>query len=199
MKKNLAIFLESLDLFSGPKLRLEQYPTPSSLAAEIAVTASIIDSQQNFFLDLGCGTGILSVAMALMGFQVVGVDVDRDALKIAVKNSRKADVNANFIQQDVEHLVVKKRAGIVMNPPFGIKKRHADRVFLKKAFEIGNVIYSIHSAGSEEFVRRMAELDGFQVTHIWKYRMPLKKTYHFHQKQYKLIPVEVFRMERMLK
>ncbi len=199
MKKSLAIFLESLDLFSTPKLRLEQYPTPSSLAAEIAVTASIIDSEQDVFLDLGCGTGILSVAMGLMGFQVVGVDVDRDALKIAVKNSRKADVDVDFVQQDVRYLMLKKRAGIVMNPPFGIKKRHADRIFLKKAFETGNVIYSIHSAGSEDFVRKMAEFNGFQVTHVWKYRMPLRKTYHFHQKQYKLIPVEVFRMEMVLK
>ncbi len=199
MKKNLAIFLENLDLFSKPKLKLEQYPTPPSLAAEIAVTASIIDSDIDTFFDLGCGTGMLTVAMGKVGFETVGVDIDRESLKIAIKNVRKAEIYADFIHQDVRFLRVKRRVGVVMNPPFGIKRRHADRVFLEKAFEIGNVVYSIHSAGSENFVNRMANLNDFRVSHVWKYRIPLKKTYPFHQKPYKLIPVEVFRMERMLK
>lgn len=197
MKKNLAIFLESLDLFSRPKLRLEQYPTPSSLAAEIAVTASIIDSNTGLFFDLGCGTGVLTVAMAVVGFDVVGVDVDREAVRIAARNIKKAGVDAGLIQQDVRFLELRKRVGVVMNPPFGIKMRHADRVFLKKAFEVGEVVYSIHSAGSEEFVKRMANENNFMVTHVWRYRIPLRKTYSFHQKPYKLIPVEVFRMEWM--
>ncbi len=197
MKKNLAIFLESLDLFPSPKLRLEQYPTPSSLAAEIAVTASIIDSSTQTFLDLGCGTGILTVAMGIAGFYTIGVDIDRDAIEIAIRNVRRAGVRADFVLQDVRHLNVRRAVGVVMNPPFGIKRRHADRIFLEKAFEIGSVIYTIHSAGSEDFVRRMADQAGFEITHLWKYRIPLKKTYTFHQKPYKLIPVEVFRMERM--
>jgi len=197
MKKNLAIFLESLDLFPSPKLRLEQYPTPSSLAAEIAVTASIADRSAEIFLDLGCGTGILTIAMSMVGFHTIGIDIDREAIEVAIRNAKKAKVSADFVLQDVRHVSVKKPVGVVMNPPFGIKKRHADRIFLEKALEIGEVVYSIHSAGSEEFVRNMADKSGFEVTHIWKYRIPLKKTYTFHQKPYKLIPVEVFRMERM--
>ncbi len=197
MKKNLAIFLEGLELFSRPKLRLEQYPTPSSLAAEIAVTASIIDKSAEIFIDLGCGTGILTIAMGLVGFYTVGIDIDREAINTAVRNAGKAGVKVDFVLQDVKYFRVKKPVGVVMNPPFGIKRRHADRIFLEKAFEIGTVIYSIHSAGSEEFVRNAADQWDFEVTHLWRYRIPLKRTYTFHQKPYKLIPVEVFRMERM--
>jgi len=197
MKKKLAILLESLEAFSVPKVSLEQYPTPSGLAAEIAVTANLLDRERDFFIDLGCGTGILAIAMSLIGFKTAGVDIDLDALKVAVSNARKLNSNASFVLADVRNFSVKKRVGVVMNPPFGIKRRHADKAFLEKAFEIGSVIYSIHSAGSEEFVRGMADNHGFKVTHCWKYKIPMKRLYRFHKKPYKFIAVEVFRMEWM--
>lgn len=197
MKKRLAIILEQLEVFHNPKISLEQYPTPSGLAGELAVTASLLDGNIDVFADLGCGTGILAIAFALTGFRTFGVDIDPDALKTAVNNANKSGVEVDFILADVRRFNLKKRVGVVMNPPFGIKNRHADRPFLEKAFEIGKVIYSIHSAGSQNFVEKMAVEMGFRVTHLWKYSIPLRKTYWFHEKQYKYIPVEVFRMERM--
>jgi len=195
MKKNLEITLEKLQIFKNPKLKWEQYPTPPALAAELAVTASLID--EGLFFDLGCGTGILSIAFSLIGFEVVGVDIDVEALKIARKNAKSVNAGVDFILCDIRFLKLRKRVNVVMNPPFGIKRRHADRVFLEKAFEIGEVIYSIHSISSQSFVERTAEENGFKVTHVWRYKIPLKKLYHFHEKPYKLIPVEVFRMEKM--
>lgn len=197
MKKKLAILLEDLETFETPKLSLEQYPTPSGLAAEIAVTANLLDGDKDFFIDLGCGTGVLAIAMSLVGFKTLGVDIDFEALKLAVSNAKRLNSNASFVLADVRKFNVKGRVGVVMNPPFGIKRRHADKVFLEKAFEIGSVVYSVHSAGSEGFVRGMADSYGFEVTHCWKYRVPMKKLYRFHKKPYKFIAVEVFRMEWM--
>jgi len=113
------------------------------------------------------------------------------------KTTKSVNAGVDFILCDIRFLKLRKRVNVVMNPPFGIKRRHADRVFLEKAFEIGEVIYSIHSISSQSFVERMAEENGFKVTHVWRYKIPLKKLYHFHEKPYKLIPVEVFRMEKM--
>ena len=197
MKKKLAILLEQLDIFRSPKVSLEQYPTPSGLAGELAVTASLLDRDVELFVDLGCGTGILTIAFSLAGFSTFGVDIDSEALEIARKNAEKVGVEVDFVLADVRQFNLRKRVGVVMNPPFGIKRRHADRPFLQKAFEVGEVIYSIHSAGSQDFVGVMAEGEGFRITHLWKYRIPLRKTYRFHEKPYKYIPVEVFRMERM--
>ncbi len=196
MKKELAIILERIQIFKNPKLAYEQYITPPSLAAEIAVKASLMEDKGIFF-DLGCGTGMLSIAFSLVGFDVVGIDIDIEALKVAKENAEKLKAKIDFVLSDIRFLRVRKRINVVMNPPFGIRRRHADKIFLEKAFEIGNVIYSIHSASSQNFVEKLAKKFDFRITHLWRYRIPLKRLYKFHEKQYKLIPVEVFRMERV--
>ncbi|MFN3384674.1 MAG: METTL5 family protein [Archaeoglobaceae archaeon] len=195
MKKEIEIILEKLEGFQSPKLYLEQYVTPSNLAAFIVTNAKLF-GDLDIVVDLGCGTGILAIASAMLGAFAIGVDVDIEALRIARKNAKKLGIEANFVACDVKDFKVKKRCTVIMNPPFGIQKRHADRVFLEKAFEIAEKIYTIHSAGSEEFVRRSAEKNCFAVTHVWKLTIPLRKTYSFHEKPFKEIAVEVFRIER---
>ncbi len=195
-KKELEIILESLSTFENPKIELEQYVTPSPLAAEIAINASLFGDLDTV-ADLGCGTGILGIAAALLGAKVIGFDIDLEALKIARRNAQNLGLDINFVRIKVEDIHLKKKVTTMMNPPFGIQKRHADRVFLEKAFEISRVIYSIHSAGSESFIKKMAESNGFKVTHLWKYSIPLKRQYNFHVQKVKYIPVEVYRMEEI--
>lgn len=193
MKKRLEIILEGLKGFENPKIELEQYVTPPSLAAFIAVNAKL-NGDLNLVFDLGCGTGVLAIAASLLGAYSVGFDIDREALKIAKENASGYDVD--FVLADVRSLQTKVRGTVIMNPPFGIQRKHADRPFLKKAFEISDVIYTVHSAGSQNFVKKMAEENGFKVTHIWMFSIPLKKTYSFHEKAFKYIPVELYRIER---
>ncbi|HIP62745.1 MAG TPA: methyltransferase domain-containing protein [Archaeoglobus profundus] len=195
MKRKLAIILEKLEGFKNPKIELEQYVTPPSLASEIVVTASLM-GDLDFVVDLGCGTGILAIASALLNAKAIGVDIDIEALKIARKNAEKVGVEVDFILSRVEDVSIKRRATVIMNPPFGIQRRHADRPFLFKAMEIADVIYTIHSAESERFIRVVCDNEGFEITHLWKYKIPLKGTYSFHEKEYKWIAVEVFRIER---
>jgi len=195
-KKKLEIFLESLDGFKDPKITLEQYVTPPPIAAEIVMNA-YLNKDLNIVYDLGCGTGILAIASALLGAYSVGVDIDREALVIAKRNSIKAEVEIELIQNDVRFFEVSKRGTVIMNPPFGIQKRFADRIFIEKALEIGDVVYSIHSIESEEFITKRARVKGFKITHLWKVKMPLRKTYLFHEKPFKYIPVEIYRMERI--
>ena len=199
MKRELEIILENLEGFKKPKIKLEQYVTPPKLAAFIVVNAKLL-GDLDVVADLGCGTGILSIGSALLGAYSIGIDVDIEALKIARKNAKKVGViDIDLVACSVEDINMKKRVTTIMNPPFGIQQRHADRPFLLKAFEISNVIYSIHSAGSEKFVRRLSRVRGFKVTHVWKFSIPLKRTYSFHEKAFKYIPVEVFRMENEIR
>ncbi len=196
MKKELAIILEKLEGFRNPKIELEQYVTPPSLASEIVVTAKLM-GDLNFVVDLGCGTGILTIASALLDAKAVGFDVDLEALKIARKNAEKVGIQADFVLSRVEDVTIKRRCTVIMNPPFGIQRRHADRPFLFKAMEIANVIYTIHSAGSERFIKRACAERGFEITHLWRYKIPLKRTYSFHEKEFKWIAVEVYRLRRL--
>jgi len=198
MKKELEILLERLDGFENPKINLEQYVTPPNLAAFIVTTAKLFNDLDTV-LDLGCGTGILSIASSLLGAYSIGIDIDRNAVKIARKNCKNIGVKVDFVISDVSAIKVKKLVTTLMNPPFGIQREHADRPFLKKALEISNVIYTIHSAGSEGFVREISRDYGFRVTHVWKYLVPLKRTYSFHERAFKQIPVEVFRIKRVFR
>ncbi|MEM4944968.1 MAG: METTL5 family protein [Archaeoglobaceae archaeon] len=195
MKRELEILLENLEGFKNPKIQLEQYVTPPNLAAFILTNARL-HGDLDKVVDLGCGTGILAIGSALLGAYAVGVEIDLEALKIAKANAERVGVQVDFIACDVRDLNLKNRITVIMNPPFGIQRKHADRVFLEKAYEIANVIYSIHSAGSEIFVNKRSEENGFKITHVWKFMVPLRKSYSFHEKEFKFIPVEVFRIER---
>ena len=53
-------------------------------------------------LDVGCGSGILSIAAAKLGFQSVrGIDNDEDAVRIAGENAAANGVTAAFQTQDL--------------------------------------------------------------------------------------------------
>ena len=57
-------------------------------------------------LDLGCGSGIWSVALAKRGWQVTGVDVVPKAITRARDRARAAGVDVQFIESDVTALQV---------------------------------------------------------------------------------------------
>ena len=60
---------------------------------EIAATAPSLDS----FLDMGCGSGILSIAAAKLGFkEVEGFDVDPEAVEASRENAAKNAVDVKF-------------------------------------------------------------------------------------------------------
>lgn len=60
-------------------------------------------------LDLGCGTGRYSIELAKRGWDVVGVDVVPNAVELARKRARAANVTARFFEGDVTDL---QQAGV---------------------------------------------------------------------------------------
>jgi predicted RNA methylase len=93
---------------------LEQYPTSPQLAAAVALTAKekYGDIGQGLsVLDLGCGTGILAIAAALLeADHVWALDCDAAALQVAASNVQEMgelldDSIVDFIQVQVKGLV----------------------------------------------------------------------------------------------
>src|SRR3989338_1171022 len=118
-KKQLEIVLSKLKPLMIPRVRLEQYPTPSDIAAEVLWTAFMNNDIKNKIIaDLGCGNGILGIGALLLGAKKVYF-VDVCDLEIAKKNAYKLNLkNAFFIQKDVREF--KQRVDCVIeNPPFG--------------------------------------------------------------------------------
>jgi len=52
-------------------------------------------------LDLGCGTGSLSIELSKMGFDMIGLDSSEEMLGIAAEKAAMADRNILFINQDM--------------------------------------------------------------------------------------------------
>lgn len=101
--KELVELLSDVPEFESPSYELEQYKTSAEVAADISfsVERSFGDISGRCVLDLGCGTGIFTVASAALGAAiVVGVDVDESAIS-AAQESLFDGARADFILADV--------------------------------------------------------------------------------------------------
>ena len=66
-KKQLEIALQEIPGHPDPRVDLEQYQTPSIIAADLLWNAAAIGDIEGFkVVDLGCGTGIFTLGSALM-------------------------------------------------------------------------------------------------------------------------------------
>ena len=148
-KLDLKLFLSSIPAHPSPNASLEQYTISETVAATMLYVAAYTygDITGKRVLDLGCGTGRLSLASAFLGAEsVVGIDINKTAIKLAHENSVQTGFKAQtqWIQGDIA-AVTGKFDTVVQNPPFGVQKRSADRRFLEKALEVGNAVYSLHN------------------------------------------------------
>lgn len=185
-KKELEIILQKIPVFEKPKPELEQYITPAEIAADIIFIAyQFGDIENKKVLDLGCGTGIFSVGAFLTGAKkVVGIDIDKNSINIAKNYAKKNNLKITYKVQDVKQTVFKSDT-IIMNPPFGAQKSNikADRRFIEKAFELSNVVYSLHLSKTIPFIDKMiASLKG-EINYSKDYVFPLKSTQSFHEKK----------------
>jgi cyclopropane fatty-acyl-phospholipid synthase-like methyltransferase len=85
-------------------LRYLGHPTWDSGIVPPEVQAFIQGNPAGRALDLGCGTGTSSVALAHAGWDVTGVDFVRRAIRIAKQIKRADNLSINFMVADVTHL-----------------------------------------------------------------------------------------------
>ncbi len=182
-KKDLEIALEKVRPFTNPDPGLEQYPTPATIAADIVFSAYAAgDIEGMKVLDLGCGTGMFSIAAALMGAgMVVGYDISESALALAESNAKQFGLDIEFRQSDISS-VSEGADTVLMNPPFGSQRKNADRPFLDKAMESADRIYSIHMANTLDFIEKYAEKNGRSLVSYKIYKYVIPHTFSFHTK-----------------
>ncbi|MDD1684223.1 MAG: METTL5 family protein [Methanoregula sp.] len=201
--KQLEMTLQRLRGFSRPQAALEQYQTPAPLAARLLFHALMKgDIEGKSVLDLGCGTGVLAIGAALLGAEsVTGVDIDEGALVVARENADLLGTEVGFLAVDVQEGGCRERIGavdtVVMNPPFGAQKLHADRPFLDCALALAPVTYSIFNAGSIPFVKAYTAQRA-EITEKIGGAFPIKRTFAFHTRDVQVIEVEILRLKRTL-
>ncbi|MDY6958499.1 MAG: METTL5 family protein [Halobacteriota archaeon] len=194
-KRSLEILLEDVQGFPDPDIALEQYATPATVAAELLHFAFMREDLKRKVYDLGCGTGVLAIGAKLLGAsEVIGFDVDKAAIEVAKENAFKMDVDVEFVCCNVNE-VEGKTDTVVMNPPFGAQVRENDRKFLRKATEVGTIIYSIHNFGSGDFIKRFISPN--VITDSCTIEFPIRRTFNFHRRDTKVINAEMYRIKNV--
>lgn len=195
-KKHLEMTIQKVPKHPNPKVDLEQYSTPATIAADLLWNAySLGDIADKKVMDLGCGTGIFAIASKLLGaVSAIGVDIDKDSTDLA--SSYCGDVD--FICSDICDLENDFDVDtIFQNPPFGSQKnakKGADLKFISKAIELSpKVLYSFHMASTEEFLISYFEKNDLEITHIFRYNFPIPKIYEFHTRESANVEVIVIR------
>ncbi len=201
-KKELEVELSKLKSFENPSWELEQYATPSHIAAEwVWCMALKAEVSGRIVLDAACGPGILGLGLLLMGARkVYFLDKDIEAIQICIKNYNKLKEEyeigeAEFITQDVA-LFDAEVDLIVQNPPFGTKDEHADKRFLEKAFSTARIVYSMHKWSTQKFVEAICKDFKFKITDLWRFDFPIKAAFKFHEKPVQVVDVGLWRMEK---
>ncbi len=74
-------------------------------------------------LDVGCGVGNITMALASKGHAVTGIDISKEALEVAKSNAIKNNVDIEFIKLDIlspfdSSLITHHLSLIVSNPPY---------------------------------------------------------------------------------
>ena len=200
-KRDLERVLSKIEAHPLPKVYLEQYTTPSSVAAETLYLAAYVydDIMGKTVVDLGCGTGRLSIGAALLDAkEVFGVDLDKASVRLAQRNAKTLAVteNAHWIVADID-CIKGTFDTILQNPPFGVQRRGADRRFIIKSLELSSTIYSFHKSGHSNriFIKRFIEEHGGKVNTIFPLEMEIPRIFKFHTKKKRRIQVDLYRIE----
>ena len=197
-KHDLAIRLQAVNSHRAPEITLEQYTIPADLAAEILFRAcyEFGDIEGKTVIDLGTGTGRLALGASMLGAEyVVGAELDRRALEVAAKTCRRLGLEIEWVLTEVETLRGRVDT-VVMNPPFGTRRPHADIEFLQTALRIGRVVYSIHKSSTRRHLERWFSEHECAAKRIMTSKMEIPHQFSFHRKKRAYVDVDVFRIVR---
>jgi len=181
----------------SPRIQLEQYTTPAAIAADILFLAAFVyqDILGKTVVDLGTGTGRLAIGASNLGAsQITAIDIDSAAIEVARENAETAKANIDWIVGDLE-AIHGEFDTVIMNPPFGTKQRHLDKVFLGKAIQIGRVVYSLHKSTTREHISRFLRRHGCKVDAIHEYTLEIPMMFEHHRKRKHPVKVDCYRVE----
>ena len=195
-KKELAVELSKLEVFGQADPKLEQYPTPSEIAAELLWGAAKDgDIAEHRILDLGAGTGILGIGALLLGAKhVTFIEQDPAAVKILTHNLRKIQDKyklpgrTTIIVREV-NLTDENADTIIMNPPFGTRTKHADTRFLDYASTHAPITYTFHKTSTIKHLEKYLKRLGKNIVMRSDFKFPLRATMPHHKKKQELIDV----------
>lgn len=131
--------------FYGLELFVDESALIPRFETEILVDEILkLDCKKDKILDIGCGSGAISLALAdnLRKSQIYGIDISKEAINLSKRNKEKLNLkNVKFYESDIFSNVKEKNFDIIVsNPPY---IDDADMKTLEKelSFEPQNALY----------------------------------------------------------
>tara|TARA_Y100000746_G_scaffold101092_1_gene86196 strand:- start:1934 stop:2371 length:438 start_codon:yes stop_codon:yes gene_type:complete len=131
-------------------------------------------------IDLGSGNGILGHGAQLLGAEVIFVECDKDAASLCRELGETLEGHVGEIEIPDADIVIS-------NPPWGVQKHGADRIFIETAMQISPVLHIMHSAQATHLPQGEIILEG-------EFRMPA--TYSHHSSKTGTTSVKCWRITR---
>ena len=166
--------------------------TPPEAAADLLFAALRWDGLEGRSVtDLGSGTGRLAIGAALLGAApVVGVEADADLIASARAAARAVGASVEFVHGNVRDFRTPSDL-VLMNPPFGAQRRHADRPFWDRALGLARrTVHAFALADSRTFIARRAVAHGAQVLETQPIAWELVRTFPHHARRRVTLPVD---------
>lgn len=91
------LMYSSYDKFYGHSIK-----THEEMDAWIGLFSDLIPKKGMDVLDIGCGTGEMSILLAQLGHRVTGIDLAEKMLQVADNKTKKRGLNVKFIKGDAE-------------------------------------------------------------------------------------------------
>ena len=131
--------------FYGLELFVDESALIPRFETEILVDEILkLDCKKDKILDIGCGSGAISLALAdnLKKSYVYGIDINKEAIKLSNKNKEKLNLkNVDFFESDIFSNIKEKNFDIIVsNPPY-IDEIDMKTLEKELSFEPKNALY----------------------------------------------------------
>ena len=97
--------------------------------------------EQNLVVELGCGTGSFTEEMALLGYDMIGVDNSADMLGIARNKLEKSGHEILYLEQDMSELDLFCTAGTIVSVCDSINYLIEDEQVRRTFLKVNNYLY----------------------------------------------------------
>ncbi len=194
-RKHLLAIVQQVEGFEQPKVNLEQYMTPADIAIDIL---SHFEVNGKVIVDLGCGTGMLSIAALLLEAKhVYSIDIDKDAIdkfNINLSEIFEENVNIDIINSKIEDVNDIKGDICISNPPFGTRQQGIDKLFIQKGLKLCPVMYSLHKSSTRDHLIKYCASLGAKCKVLSQIRYNIDNSYTFHKSKSKDIEVDLLKI-----
>ncbi|MCD6512631.1 MAG: methyltransferase [Thermoplasmata archaeon] len=100
------------------RIRIEVFDGVYEPAEDSYMMVETLKNVRGKALDMGTGTGIIAIHLALMGCDVTAVDINEMAIKNTIHNARINNVKLNAVKSDLFENVEGRYDIITFNPPY---------------------------------------------------------------------------------